>query len=91
MSKTDANVQHIDRRGEDRGKPDGIAAAVAKGGRIRIETAIEVLRLIEEKTDFIPWLAIEVQTPMLLKTLDNEDDAQETLRRLREAPPKGNP
>jgi hypothetical protein len=71
-----------------RDTPEEIAHAVFMGGRIKIETAIEVLRLIEQKTDYRAHLAIEVNTGALLKTLDNEDDAQETLSRLRSAPDK---
>lgn len=79
-------TETIRRTGEHRNKPEGIAEAVAKGGRIKLETAAEVLRLVAEKTEYVAWIAIEVQTPMLLKTIDNEDDALETIRRLKEAP-----
>lgn len=71
-----------------RSDPEEIAHAIKTGGRIKLETAAEMLRLIEEKTDHVAWIAVEVQTRTMLKTVDNEEDAQETIRRLRAAPPK---
>lgn len=74
-----------------RNKPDGIIEAVALGGRIRLETLSTLLALLEEKTDYKFHIAVEVMVGALLKTLDNEADALETIERLREAPPKGSP
>lgn len=68
--------------------PSEIAFAVATGGRIKIETAVEMSALLAEKTNHHAHLAIEVRTATMLKTVDNEADAQETIRRLRAAPPK---
>jgi hypothetical protein len=72
--------------GPDRKSPESIQSAVAKGGRIRRETLDRLLELLPKKTDFLHWIALEVRTPALLKTIDNEDDALETIRRLEGAP-----
>ncbi len=67
---------------------DGIIEAVSIGGRIRLETLVELSDLLREKTDYKFHIEIAVNTGALLKTLDNEEDAQETIRRLRGAPNK---
>ena len=67
----------------NRNNPDGILEAVAKGGRIKMSTLQELCSLLEERTDYPFHVAVEVKTGALLKTIDNEDDAQETIRRLR--------
>jgi hypothetical protein len=63
---------------------DAVIRAVNRGGRIKPETAVELMRLIHEQTSHEAHLAVEINTGSMLKTIDNEDDAQETLRRLRE-------
>lgn len=71
---------------EDRKSPEAIQDAVAHGGRIRRETLDRLLTLLPQKTDFLHWIALEVRVAALLKTIDNEDDALETIRRLESAP-----
>jgi len=71
-----------------RNTADGILEAVGKGGPIQLSTAKELLKLLTEKTDHPAHIAIEINTGALLKTVDNEDDAQETIRRLRAKPDK---
>ncbi len=70
----------------DRKSPEAIQDAVAMGGRIRRETLDRLLDLLPKKTNYLHWIALEVRTPALLKTIDNEDDALETIRRLEAAP-----
>ena len=70
----------------DRKSPESIQSAVAQGGRIRRETLDRLLELLPQKTDYLYWIALEVRTPAMLKTIDNEDDALETIRRLESAP-----
>jgi len=67
----------------NRNKPDGILEAVGKGGTIQMETLVELLALLKAKTEYHFHVAVEVRTNALLKTIDNEDDAMETIRRLR--------
>lgn len=78
----DASDGYVRRNG-----PSGIIAKVEKSGRIKLETATRILELIAEmgKLRVFTWrahLAIEVNTGPMLKTIDNEEDAQETVRRL---------
>ena len=85
-----------DRHHKWRGTPAGILCAVDKDGPIQPDTLQRLLSLIREKTDFHHHVAVEVQTGAVLKTIDNEHDAQETIRRLDSlpskhmAPPRGN-
>ena len=74
-----------------RNSASGVIAKVHTGGRIKIGTAIEILALISTRTSYKAHLAIEVNTGPMLKTIDNEADAQETLSRLRAAPEKTTP
>jgi hypothetical protein len=67
---------------------DGVVDAVAKGGRIQLVTVAKLLRLLQDKTDYPHWPTVEVVTGAMVKTIDNEVDAQETIRRLREKPDK---
>jgi hypothetical protein len=62
-----------------------ILRAVEKGGQIRLDTIKELLILLEEKTDyhFHIEVAILPSKSALLKTIDNERDALETIRRLK--------
>ncbi len=73
---------HADSHGRNTA-PDAILGAVHRGGRIQWETAREMCALLDEHTDYEWHLAVEVQVAALLKTIDNERDAQETIRRLR--------
>jgi acylphosphatase len=77
-----------DRTAIRRNQADGIVEAVAFGGRIRLETLTTLLALLEEKTDYKCHIEVAVVTEAMLKTLDNEADALETIERLKKAPPK---
>lgn len=61
---------------------DDIAMAVHKGGEITRPTLDRLLELLKTKTDLKHHIAVEIFTPTMLKTIDNEDDALETIRRL---------
>ena len=74
--------------GTRRGEADEGRWAVAKGGAITRPTLDRLLVLLEEKTTHDCHIAVEVMTPTMMKTIDNEDDALETIRRLDAAPPK---
>ena len=67
---------------------DGVMEAVSMGGRIRIDTLFTLIDLLRDKTDHRFHIELVVETPTMLKTLDNEADALETIRRLKTAPPK---
>lgn len=67
----------------NRNHADGILEAVGKGGSIQMETLVELLALLKAKTKYHFHVAVEVRTGAMLKTIDNEEDAQETIRRLR--------
>jgi hypothetical protein len=71
-----------------RNTADGILDEVALGGAIKMETLQELLKLLGEKTDYLFHIAVEIHTPMMLKTIDNEGDALDTISRLRAAPAK---
>jgi hypothetical protein len=74
--------------GKLRSAPESIFKAVEKGGAIQSATLAELLELLATKTDYHFHVAVEiVQTgSALLKTIDNERDAKETIRRLKEKP-----
>ena len=67
---------------------DSIVRAVEKGGSITMETLTELLELLRTKTDyqFHVEVAVLPSKSALLKTIDNERDAKETIRRLRTKP-----
>lgn len=67
---------------------DSILRAVDKGGAITMETLAELLDLLRTKTDyhFHVEVAILPSKSALLKTIDNERDAKETIRRLKAKP-----
>ena len=67
---------------------DSVLHAVDKGGAITTETLAELLELLRTKTDyhFHIEVAILPSKSALLKTIDNERDAQETIRRLKAKP-----
>lgn len=72
-----------------RGSADSIVAAVEKGGAIQLDTLHELLTLLAEKTDYAFHIEVAVlpSKSALLKTIDNERDAQETIRRLKAKTP----
>jgi hypothetical protein len=74
--------------GQPRTTAASIEKAVEKGGTIQLDTLKELLELLAAKTDYPFHVAVEVTTNAILKTIDNERDAQETIRRLRAAPDK---
>lgn len=94
--------RHVDQAAEDysptRGKiddplrsgADSVMRAVEKGSAIQLSTLTELLDLLATKTDyhFHVEVAVLPTGSAILKTIDNERDAQETIRRLRlkEAP-----
>lgn len=65
-----------------RGTPDGILDVVAEKGRISIETAARLCELLTLKTTYDHHIEVAVVTGGLLKVIDNEEDALETIRRL---------
>jgi len=67
---------------------DSILHAVEKGGVIELETLTELLELLRTKTDYHFHVEVAVLPTggALLKTIDNERDAKETIRRLKEKP-----
>ena len=67
---------------------DSVLRAVDKGGAITLETLTELLDLLRTKTDyhFHVEVAVLPRASALLKTIDNERDAKETIRRLKEKP-----
>lgn len=67
-----------------RSTPDGISRAVRVGGLIQLGTLKRLLALLAEKTDYPHHISVEVTVGAVLKMIDNESDAQETIRRLLE-------
>jgi hypothetical protein len=67
---------------------DSIVRAVEKGGEIQLDTLTELLDLLRTKTDYEFHVAVEILPTgsAILKTIDNERDAKETIRRLRTKP-----
>lgn len=61
---------------------DGILETVKKKGRITMPTLLRLMKLLEEKTDYPYHVQLAVEVGALLKTIDNETDAKETVRRL---------
>lgn len=68
-----------------RNTADGVLQAVDKGDPIKPETLEHLLMLLREKTDYPHHVAVEVTQGAFLRTIDNENDAQETIRRLDDA------
>jgi hypothetical protein len=62
-----------------------ILRAVEKGGAIQMATLAELVELLAAKTDYHFHVEVAVLPTggALLKTIDNERDAQETIRRLK--------
>lgn len=44
------------------------------------------VRLLQDKTDYPHWPTVEVVTGAMVKTIDNEADAQETILQLTAVP-----
>lgn len=90
--------KHVDRQAADyrptrgsiddplRRGADSILRAVEKSGAIQPDTLADLLDLLRTKTDyhFHVEVAILPTGGAILKTIDNERDAKETIRRLRE-------
>ena len=72
--------------GTRRGEADEVRMAVWKGGKITRPTLDRLLVLLKQKTTHDCHIAVEVMTPTMMKTIDNEEDALETIRRLEGAP-----
>jgi hypothetical protein len=72
-----------------RGSASGILRAVEKGGAIQMDTLKELLDLFAAKTDYHVHVEVAIlpSKSALLKTIDNERDAQETIRRLKTKKP----
>ena len=70
----------------NRSGASSILRAVEKGGAIQLDTLKELLDLLGTKTDyhFHVEVAILATNSALMKTIDNERDAKETIRRLKE-------
>lgn len=68
---------------------DSVMRAVEKGGAIQLATLTELLDLLRTKTDyhFHVEVAVLPSRGAILKTIDNERDAQETIRRLKAKAP----
>ena len=69
--------------GESRNSMRSVSKAVEKGGAITMPTLAHLLLLLEEKTDDPYHIEVAVTRGALVKTIDNERDALETVRRLR--------
>ena len=82
-----AETLHVLREEYRRDSGARILQAVERGGRIQLGTAERLLSLLAKKRPkYQAHLAIEIKTAALLKTIDNEADAQETIRRLEALP-----
>jgi hypothetical protein len=98
MTKTKKSKRSVDQQASDymptRGKiddplrigADSILRAVDKGGKIQLDTLAELVVLLRTKTDyqFHIEVAILPTGSAIMKTIDNERDAKETVRRLKE-------
>lgn len=71
--------------GEPRDTASSVMRAVQNGGEIQPDTLTELLELLRTKTDYHFHIEVAIQPTgsALLKTIDNERDAKETIRRLR--------
>lgn len=72
--------------GEPRDSTKSVAKAVEKGGEITLATLQRLMQLLDEKTDYPYHIEVAITTGALVKTLDNERDALETIRRLEAKP-----
>lgn len=71
--------------GEPRDSQRSIGKAVDKGGAISMPTLTKLLELLAAKTDYPHHIEVSITTGPLIKNLDNERDALETIRRLETA------
>lgn len=69
-----------------RSSADGIVEAVRERGAIQPVTLTRLLALLAERTLYRCHVEVAVDTGAMLKTIDNEVDALETIRRLETAP-----
>ncbi len=74
------------RRQLRRQAPAGILEALAQGGRIKLETLQKFAELYPKKAKFNFHFELVVESRALFKTVDNEADLQEILKRLEAAP-----
>ena len=67
---------------------DSVLRAVEKGGAITLATLTELMDLLLKKTDYHFHIEVSIlpSKSALLKTIDNERDAKETIRRLKAKP-----
>jgi hypothetical protein len=65
-----------------RNTADGIMDAVESGGPITIDTLKTLIELLGDKTNYPFHIEVAVLSGAVLKTIDNEKDAQETIQRL---------
>jgi hypothetical protein len=65
-----------------RNRADGVVETVRKRGAITRPTLDRLLELLATRTSYPHHVAVEVEVGALLKTVDNEEDALETIRRL---------
>jgi hypothetical protein len=68
--------------GEPRGSTASVAKAVEKGGAITLSTLRRLLDLLAEKTNYDHHIEVAVTVGPMVKTIDNERDALETVHRL---------
>lgn len=90
-----AKNRHVDQQAADymptrgtiddpnRSGANSILRAVDKGGEITLKTLTELLDQLRTKTAYHFHVEVAVLRGGLLSTIDNERDAQETIRRLR--------
>jgi len=72
--------------GKPRDAAESVAKAIENGGQITIETLTRLRVLLDERTTYPHHIELVVWTGALMKTIDNERDALETIRRLEAKP-----
>jgi hypothetical protein len=72
--------------GEPRDSTKSVDKAVEKGGAITMITLERLLTLLTEETDYPHHVEVAITVGGVVKTVDNERDALETVRRLESAP-----
>lgn len=101
MTQKSQKSRHVDKQAADyqptRGKiddplrtgADSVVRAVEKGGAIQIDTLKELLDLLGTKTTYAFHIEVAILPTgsAIMKTIDNERDAQETIRRLKAKKP----
>jgi hypothetical protein len=68
--------------GKPRGSVASVARAVEIGGKIEPATLARLLALLHTRTDYDHHVEVAITVGALVKTIDNERDAIETIRRL---------